>query len=132
MSQGSSGLGGGQNLRLHHPEIVNLPNLGQTEHLNHYYKTHHFNNNMMGLGLGSGMGLNNNNNPAPCSQAQNMCSQVTTPTGGGTTSGSILPSAMPLPQLGLHTSLKGLMGKSQNEPLLFKSGSKENVQETQI
>lgn len=132
MSQGSSGIGGGQNLRLHHPEIVNLPNLGQTEHLNHYYKTHHFNNNMMGLGLGSGMGLNNNNNPSPCSQSQNMCSQVTTSTGGGTSSGGILPSAMPLPQLGLHSSLKGLMGKSQNEPLLFKSGSKENVQETQI
>lgn len=132
MSQGSSGIGGGQNLRLHHPEIVNLPNLGQTEHLNHYYKTHHFNNNMMGLGLGSGMGLNNNNNPSPCSQSQNMCSQVTTSTGGGTSSGGILPSTMPLPQLGLHSSLKGLMGKSQNEPLLFKSGSKENVQETQI
>ncbi|CAF89704.1 unnamed protein product, partial [Tetraodon nigroviridis] len=63
---------------------------------------------------------------------QNMCSQVATSAGGGTGSGSILPSAMPLPQLGLHTSLKGLMGKSQNEPLLFKSGSKENVQETQI
>uniref|UniRef100_H3CAC8 Leucine rich repeat containing 4B n=1 Tax=Tetraodon nigroviridis TaxID=99883 RepID=H3CAC8_TETNG len=73
--EGSSGIGGGQNLRLHHPEMVNLPSLGPTEHLNHYYKTHHFNNN---------------------------------------------------------TSLKGLMGKSQNEPLLFKSGSKENVQETQI
>lgn len=132
MSQGSSGIGGGQNLRLHHPEIVNLPNLGQTEHLNHYYKTHHFSNNMMGLGLASGMGLNNNNNPSPCSQSQNMCSQVATSTGGGASSGGILPSAMPLPQLGLHASLKGLMGKSQNEPLLFKSGSKENVQETQI
>uniref|UniRef100_A0A674MQC2 Leucine rich repeat containing 4B n=1 Tax=Takifugu rubripes TaxID=31033 RepID=A0A674MQC2_TAKRU len=84
MTQGGcSGIGGGQSLRLHHPEIVNLPNLGQTEHLNHYYKTHHFNNNMIGLGLGLGSGM-------------------------------------------------GLMGKSQNEPLLFKSGSKENVQETQI
>uniref|UniRef100_A0A671K2D9 Leucine-rich repeat-containing protein 4B-like n=1 Tax=Sinocyclocheilus anshuiensis TaxID=1608454 RepID=A0A671K2D9_9TELE len=75
--QGGSG-GGGQSLRLHHPEIVNLPNLARAEHLNHYYKAHHFNNNMMGLGL---------------------------------------------------------MGKGQNpqiEPLLFKSGSKENVQETQI
>uniref|UniRef100_A0A673GXQ6 Leucine rich repeat containing 4Ba n=1 Tax=Sinocyclocheilus rhinocerous TaxID=307959 RepID=A0A673GXQ6_9TELE len=52
--------------------------LARAEHLNHYYKAHHFNNNMMGLGL---------------------------------------------------------MGKGQNpqiEPLLFKSGSKENVQETQI
>ncbi|XP_073351046.1 leucine-rich repeat-containing protein 4B isoform X2 [Pagrus major] len=102
---GSSGIGGGQSLRLHHPEIVNLPNLARSEHLNHYYKAHHFNNNMMGLGMGTGtgVGLNNNNNPSPCSQSQNTIS-----------------------------SLKGLMGKSQNEPLLFKSGSKENVQETQI
>ncbi|XP_041813637.1 leucine-rich repeat-containing protein 4B isoform X2 [Chelmon rostratus] len=108
---GSSGIGGGQSLRLHHPEIVNLPNLARSDHLNHYYKTHHFNNNMMGLGMGtgSGVGLNNNNNPSPCSQSQNTsisCSQVPTST--------------------------SLMGKSQNEPLLFKSGSKENVQETQI
>ncbi|XP_028268262.1 leucine-rich repeat-containing protein 4B [Parambassis ranga] len=126
---GSSGIGGGQSLRLHHPEIVNLPNLARSEHLNHYYKTHHFNNNMMGLGLGTGtgVGLNNNNNPSPCSQSQNMsCSQVPTSTSGGTTTGGTLP------QLGLHSSLKGLMGKGQNEPLLFKSGSKENVQETQI
>ncbi|XP_070779511.1 leucine-rich repeat-containing protein 4B isoform X2 [Enoplosus armatus] len=114
---GSSGIGGGQSLRLHHPEIVNLPNLARSEHLNHYYKTHHFNNNMMGLGMGTGpgVGLNNNNNPSPCSQSQNTsisCSQVPTSTSGGTPT--------------------GLMGKSQNEPLLFKSGSKENVQETQI
>ncbi|XP_059204023.1 leucine-rich repeat-containing protein 4B [Centropristis striata] len=133
---GSSGIGGGQSLRLHHPEIVNLPNLARSEHLNHYYKTHHFNNNMMGLGMGTGpgVGLNNNNNPSPCSQSQNTsisCSQV--PTSGGTvTGGGTLPSPVPLPQLGLHSSLKGLMGKGQNEPLLFKSGSKENVQETQI
>lgn len=129
---GSSGIGGGQSLRLHHPEIVNLPNLARSEHLNHYYKAHHFNNNMMGLGMGTG--LNNNNNPSPCSQSQNTipCSQVPTSTSGGTPIGGTLPSHMPLPQLGLHSSLKGLMGKSQNEPLLFKSGSKENVQETQI
>lgn len=132
---GGSGIGGGQSLRLHHPEIVNLPNLARSEHLNHYYKTHHFNNNMMGLGMGTGtgVGLNNNNNPSPCSQSQNTsisCSQV--PTSGGTPTGGTLPSPVPLPQMGLHSSLKGLMGKSQNEPLLFKSGSKENVQETQI
>ncbi|XP_062295054.1 leucine-rich repeat-containing protein 4B [Scomber scombrus] len=134
---GSSGLGGGQSLRLHHPEIVNLPNLARSEHLNHYYKTHHFNNNMMslGMGTGTGMGLNNNNNPSPCSQNMSIsCSQVPTSTTGGTLSGGTLPSPvpLPLPQLGLHSSLKGLMGKGQNEPLLFKSGSKENVQETQI
>lgn len=132
--QGGSG---GQSLRLHHPEIVNLPNLARAEHLNHYYKAHHFNNNMMGLGLGggSGGGLNNNNNPSPCSQAQNTpisCTQV--PVSAGITSCS-MPSPMPLPTLGIHGSLKGLMSKGQNpqiEPLLFKSGSKENVQETQI
>ncbi|TRY87793.1 hypothetical protein DNTS_015700 [Danionella cerebrum] len=123
--------GGGQNLRLHHPEIVNLPNLPRSEHLNHYYKPHHFNNNMMGLGLGGG--LNNNNNPSPCSQAQTTpisCSQIPV----SSTSCS-LPSPMPLPSLGIHSSLKGLMSKGQNqqiEPLLFKSSSKENVQETQI
>ncbi|XP_053300371.1 leucine-rich repeat-containing protein 4B [Pleuronectes platessa] len=132
---GSSGIGGGQSLRLHHPEMVNLPNLARSEHLNHYYKTHHFNNNMMGLGMGtvSGMGLNNNNNPSSCSQNTSLsCSQVPTSTCGGNTTGGTLPSPVPLPQLGLHSSLKGLMGKGQNEPLLFKSGSKENVQETQI
>ncbi|KAK5884765.1 hypothetical protein CesoFtcFv8_018553 [Champsocephalus esox] len=128
---GSSGIGGGQSLRLHHPEMVNLPNLARSEHLNHYYKTHHFNNNMMSLGMGTAMGLNNNNNPLPCSQSQNTsmsCSQV--PTSGGAPMGGTLTS--PVPQLGLHSSLKGLMGKCQNEPLLFKSSSKENVQETQI
>lgn len=128
---GSSGIGGGQSLRLHHPEIVNLPNLARSEHMNHYYKTHHFNNNMMGLGMGSG--LNNNNNPSPCSQAQTIsCTQIPTSIGGGLTTCGTLPTPVPLPQLGLHSSLKGLMGKGQNEPLLFKSGSKENVQETQI
>lgn len=130
---GNSGIGGGQTLRLHHPEIVNLPNLARSEHLNHYYKTHHFNNNIKGLGLSTGSGMGLNNNPSPCSQSQNTisCSQVPTTT-GGTLTGGTLPSSLPLPQLGLHSSLKGLMGKGQNEPLLFKSGSKENVQETQI
>ncbi|XP_056144471.1 leucine-rich repeat-containing protein 4B [Lampris incognitus] len=136
---GSGGIGGGQGLRLHHPEIVNLPNLARSEHLNHYYKAHHFNNNMMGLGLSmgasSGVGLNNNNNPSSCSQSQNppiSCSQGPISTSGGTITGGSLPSPVPLPQLGIHSSLKGLMGKGQNEPLLFRSGSKENVQETQI
>lgn len=128
---GSSGIGGGQSLRLHHPEIVNLPNLARSEHMNHYYKPHHFNNNMMGLGMGSG--LNNNNNPSPCSGSQTIsCTQIPTSMGGGIPTCGTLPTPVPLPQLGLHSSLKGLMGKGQNEPLLFKSGSKENVQETQI
>uniref|UniRef100_A0A672SUI5 Leucine rich repeat containing 4B n=1 Tax=Sinocyclocheilus grahami TaxID=75366 RepID=A0A672SUI5_SINGR len=110
---------------------------GSAEHLNHYYKAHHFSNNMMGLGLGggSGGGLNNNNNPSPCSQAQTTpISYTQVPVSASSTSCS-MPSSMPLPTLGIHGSLKGLMGKGQNpqiEPLLFKSGSKENVQETQI
>ncbi|XP_061761597.1 leucine-rich repeat-containing protein 4B [Nerophis ophidion] len=117
-----SGIGGSQSLRRHHSDVVNLPSLTRSEHLS-YYKTHHFNNNMVGLG----MGLNNNNNPLPCSQNMTMsCSQVP----GGAT--GTLPTPVPLPQLSLHSSLKGLMAKGQNEPLLFKSGSKENVQETQI
>ncbi|CAL8266183.1 unnamed protein product [Gadus morhua 'NCC'] len=53
-----------------------------------------------------------------CSQGPNAC--------GGVPGGGTLPHPVPLPQLGLHSSLKGLMGKGQNEPLLFKSGSKEN------
>lgn len=105
--------GGSQSLRLHHPEVVNLPNLGRAEHLNHYYQSHHYSNTLLGLGL------NNNNKLPPCSQAGQA--PPTSGVMGGT-----------LPQLGLHSSLKGLMGKSHNEPLLFKSGSKENVQETQI
>ncbi|XP_066564899.1 leucine-rich repeat-containing protein 4B [Amia ocellicauda] len=46
-----------------------------------------------------------------------------------------LPLPLPLPPMGLHSSLKGLMSHSHKqgiEPLLFRSGSKENVQETQI
>ena len=144
---GLGGIGGSQSLRLHHPEIVNLPNLARAEHLNHYYKAHHFNNNMLGLGLGgmsSGMGLiNNNNNPSPCSQGgppppgsgPMSCSQMPMSMGSGTATLGSLPTPVPLPQLSIHGSLKGLMGKGQNsqiEPLLFKSGSKENVQETQI
>uniref|UniRef100_A0A3Q2QAB3 Leucine rich repeat containing 4B n=1 Tax=Fundulus heteroclitus TaxID=8078 RepID=A0A3Q2QAB3_FUNHE len=128
------GIGGGQSLRLHHPEIVTLPNLARSEHLNHYYKTHHFSSNMMSLGMGAGpgVGLNNNNNPSPCSQSQSISCSQGPPSGGGMSTGGTLPSTVALPQLGLHSSLKGLMGKGQNEPLLFKSGSKENVQETQI
>ncbi|KAG9349944.1 hypothetical protein AGOR_G00093210 [Albula goreensis] len=160
-SGGGGSSGGGQSLRLHHPEIVNLPNLARAEHLNHYYKAHHFNNNVMGIGVGTGAGvggvvgpggaLNNNNNPSPLSQpsqaAPISCTQVAVPSSSlQTTSGNSanpntnavstpLPIPLPLPPMGLHGSLKGLLGQGQNpqiEPLLFKSGSKENVQETQI
>lgn len=137
--------GGGQSLRLHHPELVNLPNLAKADHLNHYYKTHHFNNNMMVMGIGAGPTgggtLNNNNNPSPlsppsqtppisCSQVPMSSSSLQTPSGN-----SAMPTPLPLPPLSLHAPLKGLMGKGQKpqiEPLLFKSSSKENVQETQI
>ncbi|XP_048848086.1 leucine-rich repeat-containing protein 4B [Brienomyrus brachyistius] len=148
MHSGSVGTtGGGQSLRLHHPELVNLPNLAKADHLNHYYKTHHFNNNMMGLGIGAGPtgggALNNNNNPSPlsppsqtppisCSQVPMPSSSLQTPSGNSASSNT-MPT--PLPPLSLHGSLKGLMGKGQKpqiEPLLFKSSSKENVQETQI
>ncbi|KAG5854667.1 leucine-rich repeat-containing protein 4B-like [Anguilla anguilla] len=158
MHSGGGGVsGGGQSLRLHHPEIVNLPNLARAEHLNHYYKAHHFNNNVMGMGIGTGAGvgcggvLNNNNNPSPHSQPSLAtpisCTQVPVSSSNlQTTSGnsinpnpsavsSPLPIPLPLPPMGLHGSLKGLISQSQNpqvEPLLFKSGSKENVQETQI
>ncbi|KAI1884701.1 hypothetical protein AGOR_G00229130 [Albula goreensis] len=148
-SGGGVGSGGGQSLRLHHPEIVNLPNLARADHLNHYYKTHHFNNNMIGMGHGTGVGggvLNNNNNPSPLSQPSQSNPISCTPvpissssfqntSGSGTSPNPSSMSPLPLPPLGIHGSLKGLMGKSQNpqiEPLLFKSGSKENVQETQI
>ncbi|XP_048871536.1 leucine-rich repeat-containing protein 4B-like [Brienomyrus brachyistius] len=155
---GGGSSGGGQSLRLHHPEIVNLPNLVRAEHLNHYYKAHHFNNNVMGMGIGTGTGggvsgpggiLNNNNNPASLSlpsQTPISCTQVPISSNLQTTSGSNinpnsntmsspLPLPLPFPPLSLHASLKGLMGQSQNpqiEPLLFKNSSKENVQETQI
>ncbi|KAJ8347248.1 hypothetical protein SKAU_G00286490 [Synaphobranchus kaupii] len=145
------GGGGGQSLRLHHPEIINLPNLARAEHLNHYYKAHHFNNNMMGVGMGavSGVGggvLNNNNNPSSLSQPTQAIPISCTPipisssglqnmSGNSTSFNPNSVSPLPLPPLGIHGSLKGFMGKSQNpqiEPLLFKSNSKENVQETQI
>ncbi|XP_018590414.1 leucine-rich repeat-containing protein 4B-like [Scleropages formosus] len=154
------GSGGGQSLRLNHPEIVSLPNLVRAEHLNHYYKAHHFNNNVMAMGMGTGAGvggiagsggvLNNNNNPSSlsmpsqtpisCTQVSNPSANLQTTPGNSTnlnsnTMSSPLPLPLPLPPLGLHGSLKGLMGQGQNpqiEPLLFKNGSKENVQETQI
>ena len=141
---GGGGVGGGQSLRLHHPEIVNLPNLARAEHLNHYYKTHHFNNNMMSLGMGPASGgpggvLNNNNNPSPLSPPAAAlpisCTPIPMSSSGGAGFGPGSMSPLPLPPLGIHASLKGFMGKSQNpqiEPLLFKSSSKENVQETQI
>ena len=140
----SGGGGGGDGtLRIHHPEMVNLPNVGRSDTLNHYYKTHHFNNNVMGLSIGSdGVGhggiLSNKNNqqiqeiPISCTSVPISTSNLLNTSGNGTN-----PSAMslPMPTMGLHGSIKGFMAQNQNpqmEPLLFKGNSKENVQETQI
>ncbi|XP_067101058.1 leucine-rich repeat-containing protein 4B isoform X2 [Osmerus mordax] len=109
----NSGCGGEGTLRIHHPEIVNLPNIGRSDHLNHYYKAHHFNNNVMGLNIGSGEGAGsggilNNKNPSQINQQ-----------------GQDIPISC----------TQGFMGQNPNpqmEPLLFKGNSKENVQETQI
>ncbi|XP_046888432.1 leucine-rich repeat-containing protein 4B [Hypomesus transpacificus] len=144
----NSGCGGEGTLRIHHPEIVNLPNIGRSDHLNHYYKAHHFNNNVMGLSIGSGEGAGsggilNNKNPSQINQqGQDIpisCTQVPISTSGnGINLSSVsppLPMSLPMPTMGIHGSLKGFMGQNPNpqmEPLLFKGNSKENVQETQI
>ncbi|KAM6951464.1 leucine-rich repeat-containing protein 4B-like [Aplochiton taeniatus] len=147
-----SGGGGEGTLRMHQPEIVNLPNIGRSDHLNHYYKAHHFNNNVMGLNLGGGdgMGLGGMGNnksiqpgldiPISCTQVPISASSLLTTSGNGINNnpGSMsppLPMSLPMPTMGLHGSIKGFMGQNQNpqmEPLLFKGNSKENVQETQI
>ncbi|XP_047233569.1 leucine-rich repeat-containing protein 4B [Girardinichthys multiradiatus] len=136
-------------LRLHHPEVVNLPNIGRTDTLNHYYKTHHFNNNVMGLSINEGMGpggiLSSKNqhgqdNPISCTSVPISTSNLLSTSGNGinTNPSSMsppLPMSLPMPTMGLHGSIKGFMGQTQNpqmEPLLFKGSSKENVQETQI
>lgn len=146
----NSGTGGEGTLRIHHPEIVNLPNIGRTDTLNHYYKTHHFNNNVMGLSIGTeGMGpggiLSNKSQqgqdiPISCTSVPISTSNLLTSSGNGTNTipssmSPPLPMSLPMPTMGLHGSIKGFMGQSQNpqmEPLLFKGSSKENVQETQI
>ncbi|KAM3591701.1 uncharacterized protein V6R79_005972 [Siganus canaliculatus] len=145
----NSGSGGEGTLRIHHPEIVNLPNIGRTDTLNHYYKTHHFNNNVMGLSIGpDGMGpggiLSNKNQqvqdiPISCTSVPISTSNLLSSGNNTLTNPSSmsppLPMSLPMPTMGLHGSIKGFMGQNQNpqmEPLLFKGSSKENVQETQI
>lgn len=146
----NSGTGGEGTLRRHHPEVVNIPNIGRTDTLNHYYKSHHFNNNVMGLSIGTeGMGpsmmLNSKNQhgqeiPISCTSVPISTSNLLNTSGNGTNTNPSsmsppLPMSLPMPTLGLHGSIKGFMGQNQNpqmEPLLFKGSSKENVQETQI
>uniref|UniRef100_A0A3B4ZNP7 Leucine-rich repeat-containing protein 4B-like n=1 Tax=Stegastes partitus TaxID=144197 RepID=A0A3B4ZNP7_9TELE len=129
---------------------INLPNIGRTDTLNHYYKTHHFNNNVMGLSIGTeGMGpggiLNSKNQqgldiPISCTSVPISTSNLLSSSGNGTNTNPSsmsppLPMSLPMPTMGLHGSIKGFMGQNQNpqmEPLLFKGSSKENVQETQI
>uniref|UniRef100_A0A3B4T2V2 Leucine rich repeat containing 4B n=1 Tax=Seriola dumerili TaxID=41447 RepID=A0A3B4T2V2_SERDU len=126
---------------------INLPNIGRTDTLNHYYKTH-FNNNVMGLSIGTeGMGpggiLKNQQGqdiPISCTSVPISTSNLLTSSGNGTNTNPNsmsppLPMSLPMPTMGLHGSIKGFMGQNQNpqmEPLLFKGSSKENVQETQI
>lgn len=144
----NSGTGGEGTLRIHHPEIVNIPSIGRTDTLNHYYKTHHFNNNVMGLSIGEGIGsgtLSSKNPPCldmpiSCTSVPISTSNLLTTSGNGSNTNTIsmsspLPMSLPMPTMGLHGSIKGFMGQNQNpqmEPLLFKGNSKENVQETQI
>ncbi|RXM93497.1 Leucine-rich repeat-containing protein 4B [Acipenser ruthenus] len=90
-----------------------LPSITRSDHLNNYYKSH-YNNNLVSAGgsVSGGGGL--------------------VGLGLGTPSPTSCPSAF-----GGHGSHKVKAGSlvtssSVHEPLLFKSGSKENVQETQI
>lgn len=144
----NSGSGGEGTLRIHHPEIVNIPSIGRTDTLNHYYKTHHFNNNVMGLSIGEGIGsgtLSSKNSqcldmPISCTSVPISTTNLLSTSGNGTNTNSSsmsppLPMSLAMPTMGLHGSIKGFMGQNQNpqmEPLLFKGNSKENVQETQI
>ncbi|KAG7274484.1 hypothetical protein CRUP_001449 [Coryphaenoides rupestris] len=97
----SGGGGGDGTLRIHHPEIVNLPNVGRSDTLNHYYKTHHFNNNVMGLSIaGDDMGhggiLSSKNNqqiqeiPISCTSVPISTANLLNTSGNGTN-----PSAIP-------------------------------------
>ncbi|XP_059381174.1 leucine-rich repeat-containing protein 4B [Carassius carassius] len=127
-----SGGGSGQSPRNHEPEIMTLPSVGQADHLNHYYKAHHFNNNVLGLNMASGM-LNNKPNPS----SQNKASTIKMGTSGNPSNlGSTSPPLpIPIPMaMTFHGTLKGLshVPNMQTEPLLLSNGSKESVQETQI
>lgn len=107
-----SGSGGGI---VHEPEIVTLPNIGRAD-LNHYYKSHTFNNNVMGLSMSS------KGSPPSLSPTGKLGQEPP-------------ESKASPPGLSLHMGLHTATLKAQNshkEPLLFKNSSKENVQETQI
>ncbi|TSO57268.1 Leucine-rich repeat-containing protein 4B [Bagarius yarrelli] len=134
-SGAGSGTGGGPgpNLRIHDPEIVTLPNIGRSDHVNHYYKSHHFNNNVLGLTMGMGQSVNKT---SPLSKKQAPSNNQPTTAVDSTTTGSASPPLpIPIPMtMTFHGTLKSLSHtpSSQNEPLLLSNGSKESVQETQI
>ncbi|KAL2078252.1 hypothetical protein ACEWY4_025937 [Coilia grayii] len=113
--RGSTGGGsGGGSCVGPEPEIVTLPNIGRAD-LNHYYKSHTFNNNVMGLSMGT------KSSPPSLSPTGKM--------GQDPQESKASPPTLSL-HMGLHSSLKAQ--NSHMEPLLFKNSSKENVQETQI
>ncbi|KAF4087636.1 hypothetical protein AMELA_G00072930 [Ameiurus melas] len=128
-----TGGGPGPNLRLHDPEIVTLPNIGRSDHVNHYYKSHHFNNNVLGLNIGVGQ---TGNKTSPSSKKQALSTNQTATSVDSTNSGSVSPPLpIPIPMaMTFHGTLKSFSHtpSSQNEPLLLSNGSKESVQETQI
>ncbi|XP_072535316.1 leucine-rich repeat-containing protein 4C [Salminus brasiliensis] len=134
-----TGTGGiGQSLRIHDPEIVTLPNIGRAEHVNHYYKPHHFNNNVLGLSVGPGQTggiLNNKTSPTSKKQCASM-NPTTAVSGDSLNPGSTSPPLpIPIPMaMAFHGTLKSLSHtpSTQTEPLLLSNGSKESVQETQI
>ncbi len=127
-----SGGGSGQSQRNHDPEIMTLPSVGQADHLNHYYKAHHFNNNMLGLNMISGM-LNNKPNPSSQNQASTMKMGTSGDPSNPCSTSPPLPIPIPM-AMTFHGTLKGLnhVPNMQTEPLLLSNGSKESVQETQI
>lgn len=109
---------------------MTLPSVGQSDHLNHYYKAHHFNNNVLGLNMTTGM-LNNK----PNLSSQNQASTMKIGTGDTIPGSTSPPLPIPIPMaMTFHGTLKGLshVPNMQTEPLLLSNGSKESVQETQI
>ncbi|KAL6488179.1 hypothetical protein MHYP_G00019200 [Metynnis hypsauchen] len=127
--------GAGQSLRIHDPEIVTLPNIGRAEHINHYYKPHHFNNNVLGLTGGQTGGILNNKT-SPTSKKLASMNMTTTASSDSSNPGSTSPPLpIPIPMaMAFHGTLKSLSHtpSTQTEPLLLSNGSKESVQETQI
>ncbi|KAJ3608266.1 hypothetical protein NHX12_025315 [Muraenolepis orangiensis] len=106
----SGGVGGGDGtLRIHRPEMVNLPNVGRSDTLNNYYKTHHFNNNVMGLSIdGQGHpGILGGKNSQQIQEIPISCTSVPVSTANqlNTSGNGTNPGAMSMPTMGLHGSI---------------------------